>query len=246
LRRFALGALGVRRGSARAGRRRASSRVAESAAARRRVARLPPPVASLVSAGPNLPSATMRRMRASTLSVYRDETATVRFRALSSASAPPRGDERSSSSLLRLFFAAVPGSAASVLGRGAGGGAAPPRLLGARGPSLARFAAMSLSAIHSLSPALFTSRSSPTNPLASQASIICHSYGPCTTPWRWRRDDAGGDGHGKARGRDGFVRSETREVRRDARDEVVRSRRGAFGSVGIARRSARETQTLRA
>ena len=252
MRRFALGTLGLRRGSARAGRRRASSRVAESAAARRRVARLPPPAASLVSAGPNLPSATMRRTRASTLSVYRDETATVRFRGSepspsrpSSASAPPRGDD-GSSSLLRTSFAAVPGSAAFAFGRGAGGGAAPPRLLGARGPSLARFAAMSLSAIHSLSPALFTSRSSPTNPLASQASIICHSYGPCTTPWRWRRDDPGGDGHGKARGRDGFVRSETREVRRDARDEVVRSRRGAFGSVGIARRSARETQTLRA
>ena len=210
----------------------------------------PPPAASLVSAGPNLPWATMRRTRASTLSVYRDETATVRFRG--SEPSPSRPSSRAAAARRRRIFfassyafAAVPGSAAFAFGRGAGGGAAPPRP-SARAAFLARFAAMSLSAIHSLSPALFTSRSSPTNPLASQASIICHSYGPCTTPWRWRRDDPGGDGHGKARGRDGFVRSETREVRRDARDEVVRSRRGAVGSVGIARRSARETQTLRA
>ena len=132
---------------------------------------LPRPVASLVSAGPNLPSATKRAMRASTLSVYRDETATGRFFSpeVSATSESPIG-----------FFSTS--AAFDAPGRGAGGGAAPPGRLGARGPSLARFAAMSLSAIQSLSPALFTSRSSPTNPLASQASIMCHSYGPCTTP----------------------------------------------------------------
>jgi len=116
----------------------------------------PPPVASFVSWTPNLPSAIIRSMRRSTVSAYRLATTT-------GVASPVFSSEGDSSFAPSVFFPFV----ALPIGLGAAGGGTPPPVLAIPGPSNFRLDAMSRNAIHCVSPALFTSRSSRMKPLTS-------------------------------------------------------------------------------
>ena len=237
MRRFALGTLGLRRGSC-------PSRAPASLVAGRRVRRrppprrppCPPPAASLVSAGPSCPRRPcVVRARVNALGVPRrdGDGSLPRKRAVAVSSVVRVAARRR-----RIFFASShvfrggPRAAAFARRSRRRGGAAPPRLLGARGPFPRALRGHVSERDPFAVPRPVHQQVFADEPVGEPSVHHPPSYGPCTTPWRWRRDDPGGDGHGKARGRDGFVRSETREVRRDARDEVVRSRRGPSGRSG--------------